>query len=305
MKRVLVNRFIEVQALLLSPITPHFSDYVWRKILKNANFIWFASFPKAKPIDQKLLDLDRYIEHIASNFRQALIDVQDPKKKKGPKDAPVVQVKSAEIVVATRFPEWVNAALDVLNALTAKAGGKFPDKGALVQALAADARLPTKQLQLKAMGKASFIMVRKTTTQHKHQKNTTSREQSLTKHSKTLQNTSKRSKTLQTTYVIHISLFPLARTNTTEATTMLLRASCGLTRLLWCASTCRCSPAHSRYSSPSPSLTSLMKQRKSCLVNQVSSSRHNKRTQREREKRKKEKIHVGLVFPEYSRIFLF
>lgn len=35
MKKHLIHRFLEVQALVMSPITPHFSDYVWRKLLKK------------------------------------------------------------------------------------------------------------------------------------------------------------------------------------------------------------------------------------------------------------------------------
>ena len=36
MHRNLVLRFIETQALLLAPFAPHWSEYIWRDILKKA-----------------------------------------------------------------------------------------------------------------------------------------------------------------------------------------------------------------------------------------------------------------------------
>jgi len=35
MQRDLVLRFIEAQALLIAPIAPHWSEYIWRDVLKN------------------------------------------------------------------------------------------------------------------------------------------------------------------------------------------------------------------------------------------------------------------------------
>jgi leucyl-tRNA synthetase len=37
MHRDLILRFIEAQALLIAPIAPHWSEYVWRDVLKNVN----------------------------------------------------------------------------------------------------------------------------------------------------------------------------------------------------------------------------------------------------------------------------
>jgi leucyl-tRNA synthetase len=39
--RDLVFRFIETQALLIAPIAPHWSEYIWRDVLKNV-----PPFPK-------------------------------------------------------------------------------------------------------------------------------------------------------------------------------------------------------------------------------------------------------------------
>ena len=38
MHRDLVIRFIETQALMLAPVAPHWSEYIWRDVLKKVYF---------------------------------------------------------------------------------------------------------------------------------------------------------------------------------------------------------------------------------------------------------------------------
>jgi len=47
----LIRHFIEVQAIVLSPICPHFCDYVWRKYLGNQTTVTKASWPKLPKVD--------------------------------------------------------------------------------------------------------------------------------------------------------------------------------------------------------------------------------------------------------------
>lgn len=48
MHRSLVVQYVEVQALLLSPIAPHWADYIWQEVLKkvsiNNQTNFFAGF---------------------------------------------------------------------------------------------------------------------------------------------------------------------------------------------------------------------------------------------------------------------
>jgi leucyl-tRNA synthetase len=47
MNKALLLRFIEVQALLLAPFTPHFSEHIWRNMLGKVRrfaFIYFIFF---------------------------------------------------------------------------------------------------------------------------------------------------------------------------------------------------------------------------------------------------------------------
>jgi leucyl-tRNA synthetase len=45
-------RFIEWQALILSPICPHVSDYIWTEWLDNKKSILKAKWPEAGSIDE-------------------------------------------------------------------------------------------------------------------------------------------------------------------------------------------------------------------------------------------------------------
>ena len=49
---VKVVRFIEWQALVLSPICPHVSDYIWTEWLKNKTSILRAKWPVVGNVDE-------------------------------------------------------------------------------------------------------------------------------------------------------------------------------------------------------------------------------------------------------------
>jgi leucyl-tRNA synthetase len=55
MHRNLVRQFIELQALLITPIAPHWAEYVWREILGKDSSIQNALFPTVTSPDIVLL----------------------------------------------------------------------------------------------------------------------------------------------------------------------------------------------------------------------------------------------------------
>jgi leucyl-tRNA synthetase len=50
----LVRRFVELQALLIAPIIPHWSEYIWKEVLHKDTSIQGAQFPTAPPADAVL-----------------------------------------------------------------------------------------------------------------------------------------------------------------------------------------------------------------------------------------------------------
>jgi len=121
MQRSLIKRFVEVEALILSPISPHIADHIWRDVLHHDGFIWRdGKWPTpAKPVDQALLDQSAYVEGILNVFRvQIQKHCQGGRAKKG--KAPAVKnppPTEAEIVYAEQFPDWVTKSYEVVNAL--------------------------------------------------------------------------------------------------------------------------------------------------------------------------------------------
>lgn len=55
MHRDLVRQFIELQALLITPIAPHWAEYVWREILGKDTSIQNALYPDVSSPDPVLL----------------------------------------------------------------------------------------------------------------------------------------------------------------------------------------------------------------------------------------------------------
>lgn len=53
----LVKRFIELQALLMAPIIPHWSEYVWKEVLRKETSIQSAQFPTAPAADAILTNI--------------------------------------------------------------------------------------------------------------------------------------------------------------------------------------------------------------------------------------------------------
>ncbi|KAI9363838.1 leucyl-tRNA synthetase [Pilaira anomala] len=117
MHKDLVLRYIEVQTLVLSPITPHWSEHMWVKVLKKDGLVVDALFPKATaPVDRALDEATRYIRKTTKSIRDAELNLLKKKKGKAAvNEFKANEPKSLKIFVATKFPEWQEACLAVLK----------------------------------------------------------------------------------------------------------------------------------------------------------------------------------------------
>lgn len=52
MNRTLVLQYIELQALLLSPIASHWADYMWQEVLNKVGCLELACFQRFLPLWQ-------------------------------------------------------------------------------------------------------------------------------------------------------------------------------------------------------------------------------------------------------------
>ncbi|KAI9344881.1 hypothetical protein BDR26DRAFT_893597 [Obelidium mucronatum] len=119
MHRDLITRFIEVQALVMAPITPHWSEYLWSTCLKKPTSIQQALWPTHNvALDSGILKGAQYVRDLVYRTRAAEDAAARKKNKKGGKEAaPVADgPKTLRLFYASSFPAWQDTALEALRA---------------------------------------------------------------------------------------------------------------------------------------------------------------------------------------------
>lgn len=117
MHKDLVIRYIETQALLLAPVAPHFSEYIYRDVLGNSGSIQSTKFPSAtKPVEKSISDALEYVRDLSRSIREAEGNVL--KKKKGkPSEVDPSKPAKLRLFVATSFPEWQDNYIEIVRQL--------------------------------------------------------------------------------------------------------------------------------------------------------------------------------------------
>ena len=105
MKKETIQRFLEVQALLLAPICPHFSEIIWRKILGHKSSILKQQWPNAGEVDETLIAKNHYLHDLMYKLRTKAKMNED----KG------LQNEQLYVYVAKDFPEWKKAVVAVMK----------------------------------------------------------------------------------------------------------------------------------------------------------------------------------------------
>lgn len=102
----LVRRFIELQALLITPICPHWAEYVWLEILQKDSSIQNALYPTVSSPDPVLVAIRDYVKNTTSNISQTE-SRQMKKMAKGKQTAfDPTKSKKLTVFVAEKYPEW-------------------------------------------------------------------------------------------------------------------------------------------------------------------------------------------------------
>jgi leucyl-tRNA synthetase len=115
MHQDLILRYIELQALLLAVIAPHWSEYIWLEVLNKPETIQNALFPEAPPAVVSLTAQREYVRATASSINSAEA-AQQKKKAKGkeigfdPK-----KPKKLTIYVADKFPVWQEKYIELVR----------------------------------------------------------------------------------------------------------------------------------------------------------------------------------------------
>ncbi|GAB0135242.1 hypothetical protein EsDP_00003587 [Epichloe bromicola] len=128
MHKDLVFRYIELQALLMAVIAPHWAEHIWLEVLKKESTIQNAAFPKASAVDAGLSAKRDYVRTTASNVNSAE-GLQLKKKAKGKEVSfDPRQPKKLTIFMTDKFPAWQAKYIDLLKEMWDPATKSVNDK---------------------------------------------------------------------------------------------------------------------------------------------------------------------------------
>jgi leucyl-tRNA synthetase len=115
MHKDLILQYIELQALLLTVIAPHWSEYIWLEVLNKASTIQNALYPVVPAPRADLTAAREYVRATSSNITSAEA-AQQKKKAKG-KDIgyDLKKPKKLTIFAAAKFPAWQEKYIDLVR----------------------------------------------------------------------------------------------------------------------------------------------------------------------------------------------
>eukprot|EP00033_Pygsuia_biforma_P000556 GCRY01000655.1.p1 GENE.GCRY01000655.1~~GCRY01000655.1.p1 ORF type:complete len:1099 (-),score=454.66 GCRY01000655.1:972-4202(-) len=122
----LLNRFCEVQTLILAPITPHLCEHIWRDLLSKDGSVTQARFPVADAVDEMLIDQAAFLDDVVRATRLKILALLNPKKGKKGKAPEPIKASKATFTVARHYPAWQHSSLKVMNEVYNPTTKTFP-----------------------------------------------------------------------------------------------------------------------------------------------------------------------------------
>lgn len=136
MNRDLLWRFMDVQTRLLTPICPHYGEYVWRDLLKKDGFVIKAGWPEGELPDLTLRKANKYLQDSIVSMRK-LLQKQLSGGKKGKANVTNVQSKPMVglIYVNEQYDGWKMECLNILRTKFISETGTFAPDQEIIGAL--------------------------------------------------------------------------------------------------------------------------------------------------------------------------
>jgi leucyl-tRNA synthetase len=128
MHRDIVLRYIELQALVLAPIIPHWAEYVWLEVLKKSESIHFAQFPVVPEPSAELSAAQNYVRGTASNIMGSEANFAKKLSKGKAATFDPRKPKKLTIFVAKKYPVWQEKYIDLVRDAFDSLNLSFNDK---------------------------------------------------------------------------------------------------------------------------------------------------------------------------------
>ena len=111
----LARRYIELQALMLAVIAPHWSEYIWLEVLHKPSTIQNALFPSVPATDPALTAAREYVRQTSSSILSAE-GAQVKRLAKGKQTSyDPKKEKKLSIYAALKYPAWQEKYIDVVR----------------------------------------------------------------------------------------------------------------------------------------------------------------------------------------------
>ncbi|KAI9891964.1 MAG: cytosolic leucyl tRNA synthetase [Vezdaea aestivalis] len=128
MHRDLVFQYMELQALVLATIAPHWSEYIWLEVLNQPSTIQNQEFPRLAEANPSLSAAREYVRNTSSNITSAEA-TQQKKKEKGKAVAfDPKKPKQLTVFVAAKYPAWQEKYIDLIREAFDKISISINDK---------------------------------------------------------------------------------------------------------------------------------------------------------------------------------
>lgn len=116
-----IRTYITLQALLITPIAPHWADYIYQEVLEFKTTIQNALWPEMPRPDPSLTAIYEYVRTTSSAITSAE-GQQIKRKQKGKATNYDLELpKRLTIYIATSFPSWQTKYIDLVQSFHAKA----------------------------------------------------------------------------------------------------------------------------------------------------------------------------------------
>ncbi|OMO58000.1 Aminoacyl-tRNA synthetase, class Ia [Corchorus capsularis] len=139
MNRDLIWRFMDVQTRLITPICPHYAEFVWGELLKKDGFVVKAGWPTGDSPDLKLKSANKYLQDSIVLMRKLLQKQITGSKKGNKKGAPVSSITEDKlkglIFVNEQFDGWQAECLQILQSKFDSNSRTFASDGEILKAL--------------------------------------------------------------------------------------------------------------------------------------------------------------------------
>lgn len=115
MSRTLIGRYITLQALILTPIAPHWADYIWQEVLHNKDTIQNALWPSVPAADPSLTAAREYVRSTSSAITSA--EAAQLKRKARGKETTFdpKKPKKLSIFYAASYPAWQSTYIEIVR----------------------------------------------------------------------------------------------------------------------------------------------------------------------------------------------